>query len=103
MFRKAGLFLIIFCITAYYITARLYDNTLSIHPFINSNKSCRNCHSKKNVNLITDNPARACAPLCLTCHKNMENHHSIKIRIHDEIPEDINHDFVLSKFSFILT
>lgn len=90
MFRKAGLSVLIFAAAAFYISARNYDDSLSIHPFINSKEACNECHTKSNLNIIINRPSEACSPQCFTCHKDTKKHHPVNIRIHDKLPDNLS-------------
>jgi hypothetical protein len=76
--------LIIIC-----ILQALSNDAINIHPFIQSKDYCVKCHAKDKKNLISD-PAIACAPLCLSCHKDIKNHHSVNVKIVEKLPEEFN-------------
>ena len=70
-----------------YILALAFDNdSLKIHPFIQSTASCMQCHSKNDKKII--NPVITCSQFCLSCHKNIKNHHSIDVKINGKLREE---------------
>jgi hypothetical protein len=87
--RRMGLTVLLSCfiITAY-IFATAFDNeSLKIHPFVQSASNCTQCHSK-NDRKISD-PATPCSELCFTCHYDMKNHHAINVKVSGKTPEEL--------------
>jgi hypothetical protein len=73
-------------IIVYSLSIALDNENLSIHPFLQSEKYCMDCHSKDNK-YITETGA-ICSQFCVTCHKAMNNHHSINIKVPEKLPDD---------------
>lgn len=56
------------------------------HPFLSSDASCVECHRLKKIQVSANDTGNACSFLCLTCHKDIGNHHAINVRVKEEIP-----------------
>lgn len=91
--RRRGIILILFCImlAAYLFATADNNGSLKIHPFTQSAAYCTSCHSKNDKKII--NPNITCSELCLTCHKDINNHHKIDVRINKKLHEK----FILTK------
>jgi hypothetical protein len=75
-------------ILSIYILATAFDNeSLEIHPFIQSTTYCTHCHAKNDKKIPDLN--RTCAELCFTCHKEIKNHHAINIKIAEKVPGEL--------------
>jgi hypothetical protein len=87
MRRWGNIFILIICIFTLYIFAIAFDNeSLTIHSFSQSTAYCINCHLKNDKKII--NPNITCSQLCLTCHKDIKDHHIINIKIAGKLPEE---------------
>lgn len=76
----------IICI--FFVTAKGYDSS-DIHPFIRSGNYCIKCHVK-DKRARTADPSLACAEFCLSCHRDVSNHHSINVKILEKLPDGFN-------------
>ncbi len=56
------------------------------HPFIASETSCVECHKIKKMTVTVNDTENACSYLCLTCHKDMDSHHAINLRLSEPFP-----------------
>jgi hypothetical protein len=82
------IFLLSGCIIIIYSFCSALDNeSLTIHPFLQSGTYCMDCHAKDNKIKITDT-SPVCSQYCVTCHKSMENHHAINIKIKEQLPDE---------------
>lgn len=87
--RFMGKIIILFSgILTIYILAIAFDNeSLKIHPFTQSTTNCLRCHLKNDKKIKDTNII--CAELCLTCHKEMKNHHIINVKIVEKLPGEL--------------
>jgi hypothetical protein len=87
--RRIIIAILLLCgILSIYILATAFDNeSLKIHPFIQSPASCAQCHLKNDKKII--DPGITCGELCFTCHKDMKDHHAINIKMADKIPGEL--------------
>ncbi|MBN2041447.1 MAG: hypothetical protein JW864_15515 [Spirochaetes bacterium] len=90
MFQKAALSIFCFLMTGYYTIAGNNDSTTEIHRLTELNKLCKDCHKKTDIHVTVDNPPDACAFLCISCHGEIGNHHSINIKMNEKLPDSIN-------------
>jgi hypothetical protein len=77
----------IICIIVIYSLCIALDNeNLTIHPFLQSETYCMDCHSKDKKHQ-TETGA-VCSQMCMTCHKDMDNHHAINLKISEKLPSE---------------
>lgn len=57
------------------------------HPFIASVAACAECHRAGKIHVNVKDTENACSYLCLTCHKDMDRHHAINVRLKEKIPD----------------
>jgi hypothetical protein len=50
-------------------------------PFLLDPIACRECHTEGENDPRLKDPARSCSNMCVTCHKETQNHHSIGIAL----------------------
>ncbi len=87
MSRMRKIFFVSGFILIIYSLGRTLDNeSLTIHPFLQSENYCVDCHAMEK-NYMKRGPALACTPFCLTCHKEIKNHHVLNIKITETLPE----------------
>ncbi len=86
--RRIGIIILLCGIPAIYIFAAVFDNeTLKVHPFVQSASYCTKCHSR-NDRKISDQ-TRPCADFCYTCHQNIKNHHAVDVKITEKRPGEL--------------
>lgn len=49
--------------------------------FVQDNSFCTECHSNEKVQQDFTDPAKACHQFCLTCHKDMKQHHPLDVKM----------------------
>ncbi len=86
------LFAVIISIIYIHVLASNNGQT-EIHPFIHSKKSCEECHSNNEMKDLLHDSDKICSILCYTCHKGMQNHHIVDVKINEKLPAN----FILTR------
>lgn len=75
--------LLLFCL---YLAA---SDDADPHPFAGSSACFVECHKAQKIQVTVTDPYNACSYMCLECHKDMDRHHAVNVRLKGKVSGEL--------------
>jgi len=66
------------------------DTKKSMMKFDPTGETCKECHSIEEINSFNNQFAQTCKQYCYSCHKDLDNHHTIEKKIKGPLPKSLH-------------
>lgn len=82
-------FLILTAFLVFFSLSIVKGDEANPHPFIAGERACIECHRYKKIDVTFENTENACSYMCVSCHKDMDRHHAINVRVTEDVSDNL--------------